>query len=280
MAVRGRGGARRDGEGNSRLPRSPSPGPHARTSRSAAGQHFLRSSALAAELVRSAGIGPGDLVLDLGAGTGVLTRVLERAAARVTAVELDPALAAALRVRFPDIVEGDALTIRLPREPFRVVANLPFGDGTAILRRLLDPRVPLVSADVVVQWELAVKRTAVWPSTRLGVEWGAWHELTLVRRLPRSCFAPPPAVDAAVLRAVRRDEPLVPVRRASDYRAFVERGFRHGLRAVVSSGQLRRAANELGFARAARPRDLDAHQWAALFRCRHPAGWRDVRPGR
>ncbi|MFY9579402.1 MAG: rRNA adenine N(6)-methyltransferase family protein, partial [Gaiellaceae bacterium] len=200
----------------------------ARRSASPSGQHFLRSSALAAELVRAAGIGPGNLVLDLGAGTGVLTRALARTGARVVAVEIDPILAERLRSRFSRVVEDDVLRTPLPREPFHVVANLPFGCGTAILRRLLEPWVPIVTADVIVEWGLAEKRTAVWPSTRLSVEWGAWFELTLVRRLQRSCFAPPPAVDAALMRAVRREKPLVPPDRAREFRRFVEAGFRGG----------------------------------------------------
>jgi 23S rRNA (adenine-N6)-dimethyltransferase len=231
----------------------------------ARGQHFLRSSALAAEIVRAAEVRPGDLVYDLGAGNGIFTRALERVGARVVAVELDPVLARGLRSRF-DVIEEDMLRISFPRDPFRVVANLPFASTTAMLRRLLDPRVPLFSADVIVQWGFATKRTAVWPSTRLSVKWGAWHELSLVRRLPRCCFAPPPQADAALLRATRRAEPLVSVNERRDYAWFVERGFRDGLLAVHTLRQLKRASTELGFSRHARPRDLDARQWAALYR--------------
>jgi 23S rRNA (adenine-N6)-dimethyltransferase len=204
-------------------------------------------------------------VLDLGAGTGALTGVLVRAGARVVAVEIDPELAAGLRRRFAGVVEGDALRVALPGEPFKIVANLPFDGGTAILRRLLDPSVPLETADVIVEWGLATKRAAVWPSTQLSAYWGAWFELSLTRRLPRGVFAPPPAVDGALLRIVRRTEPLVPADDRRAYAGFLARGYREGPRAVVPWGQLKRLEAELGFDRHAKPRDLDAHQWAALY---------------
>src|SRR5690349_11421768 len=150
------------------------------------------------------------LALDLGAGGGALTRALAEAGARVRAVELDHAALQQLRTRFGgdprvDVLAADATLVPLPGEPFVVMANLPFAVGTTILRRLLgDPRVPLTQLDAIVEWGLAAKRTAVWPSTLLGCTWGAWYELSLARRVARSCFAPPPRVDAAMLRAVRR----------------------------------------------------------------------------
>jgi 23S rRNA (adenine-N6)-dimethyltransferase len=218
-------------------------------------------------------------VLDLGAGGGVLTRALADAGARVRAVEVDQAALRQLRTRFGadprvEVVEADATVLLLPREPFAVVANLPFAAGTAILRRLLgDPGVPLSRLDAIVEWGLAAKRTAVWPSTLLGCSWGAWHELGLVRRVPRACFAPPPRVDAAVLRAVRRPEPLVAPDSAAGYAALLHRAFaaRAPLDRVLPRGLVHRAAHELGFDPHAAARDLDVRQWAQLYALVKPA---------
>jgi 23S rRNA (adenine-N6)-dimethyltransferase len=215
-------------------------------------QHFLRSPVLAAAIVRNAGVGADDIVLDLGAGSGRLTAELARVARRVVAVELDPRWAARLRGRWEnvDVVEGDAVRLRLPDEPFRVVANVPFDRTTDLLHLLLDdPRTPLVRADLIVEWAVAVKRAVPWPSTLNGVVWSAFYELGVARRLPPGAFAPPPAVPAGVLVCRRRAEPLVPPAHAHAYRSFVARGFRHGVRGAVA-------------------RELDAYQWAERFSVR------------
>jgi 23S rRNA (adenine-N6)-dimethyltransferase len=236
------------------------------------GQHFLRSRAFAEQLVADARVEPGDLVLDLGAGEGILTAALAAAGAHVVAVELDPRPLAELRRRFADdprvaVVAGDATRIRLPREPFRVLANVPFAATSPILRRLLDdPAVPLTQLDAVVEWGFAVRKCAVWPGTLTATYWSAWHELELVRRIPRTCFAPPPNVDAALLRATRRVEPLVPLAQARAYRDFLRRSFGDfRVEAALGRASVHRAAHEHGFDPHARGRDLDARQWAVLF---------------
>jgi SAM-dependent methyltransferase len=148
-----------------------------RAARRGLDQHFLRSSRLAAELVRSAGLTRDDLVLEIGAGSGRLTAELARVAGYVLAVEIDAHWAQKLSERFKRdprvaVVPADALEVGLPAEPFRVVANLPFGRTTALLHHLLDdPNVPLRRADLVVEWGSALKRAAVWPSSLLGVTW-------------------------------------------------------------------------------------------------------------
>lgn len=151
----------------------------------------------AARIVGAAGIRPGELVLDLGAGEGALTAYLVRAGARVVAVELNPRRAAILRERFPGItvVQADATAIPFPGRPFRVVANPPFGISSSLLRALLRPGSRLVAADLVLQ-RAVVRKHASSPARRFNVSAGLM--------LPRRAFLPPPQVDSAVLVVRRR----------------------------------------------------------------------------
>ena len=108
----------------------------------------------AARVVAEAGVRPGELVLDIGAGEGALTAPLIRAGARVVAVELHPGpgRAAPPPVRGDvTVVHADAASLRLPRRPFRVVASPPYGITAGLLGLLLAPGTRLVAADLVLQ---------------------------------------------------------------------------------------------------------------------------------
>lgn len=133
------------------------------------GWHRLDDGA-AAHVVRRAGIAPGELVVDLGAGNGALTAALVEAGARVVAVELHPARLDVLRDRFADapvtVVRADVSSVALPRRPFRVVANPPWAMAETVRAQLL--RSPsLVRADLVLpRW--LVRRWAA-GSTRIAI---------------------------------------------------------------------------------------------------------------
>ncbi|GAA1760172.1 rRNA adenine N-6-methyltransferase family protein [Luedemannella helvata] len=168
----------------------------AQRSRRAWGWHPL-TDAWAARIVADAGIGPGDLVLDIGAGTGALTAPLLAAGARVIAIELHPGRAARLRERFAgrslSVVDADAASLRLPRRPFRVVASPPYNLTSTLLRALLAPDSRLVRADLVLQRQ-AVRRVVDEPG-----RWARRFDLHAGRPLPRAAFRPPPQVDSSVL---------------------------------------------------------------------------------
>jgi 23S rRNA (adenine-N6)-dimethyltransferase len=194
------------------------------------GQNFLRPE-LAERFVDEAGVRAGDLVVEIGAGSGAITSALARRGADVLAIEVDPAWAERLHRRFGRnrsptnrvrVVAADFFAVPLPRIPFRVVACLPFGDTTAILARLLgDPRQHLRRIDVIVQWEVARKRAAAPPSTLRSTAWAPWWEFALGRRIAATCFRPVPRVDGGVLVATRREPPLLPPAMSARYETFV-----------------------------------------------------------
>ena len=149
---------------------------------------------------------PGDLVLDIGAGTGAITARLLAAGARVIAFDLNPRRAQWLRGRFAGenliVVQADARDLRLPRRPFLVVANPPFAITTALLRRLLGPRSQLMRAELVVPRHVATRWAA--GRGRDVQRWVTTFDAVCSARVPRTAFRPPPPTDAAVLTIVRR----------------------------------------------------------------------------
>ncbi|HTT91967.1 MAG TPA: rRNA adenine N(6)-methyltransferase family protein [Acidimicrobiales bacterium] len=194
------------------------------------GQNFLRRPA-ADRLVAQAGVAPGELVIDIGAGSGALCRALVARGAEVVAIEVDPAWAAHLRDLARNegrgrvtVLQTDFLTWPLPARPFRALACVPFGATTAILHRLLDdPLTPLTRADLVVQWEVARKRAAAPPATLLSAAWAPWWQFHLGPRLPATEFRPVPRVDGGSLVVTRRSPPLLPASMAPAYNEFVRR---------------------------------------------------------
>lgn len=148
---------------------------------------------------------PGDLVLDVGAGTGAITRHLAAAGARVVAIEQHPGRAAVLRARFAGapvkVVQADAIDLRLPHQPFLVVANPPFAITAALLKRLLSPGSQLVRAELVVPRRVAARYGA--GRGHGARRWAGTFGATLSAAVPRSAFTPPPPEDAAVLSLAR-----------------------------------------------------------------------------
>ena len=169
------------------------------------GWHCL-DRAWARLVVSDAGVQPGDLVVDVGAGSGALTSPLLASGARVIAVELHPHRARRLRDRYAGspvtVVEADAGDLRLPRRPFRVVANPPFAVATGLLRRLVSPGSRLVSAHVVVPRYVATRWTG--PEAPGRARWSETFAVSSGRPIPRRAFHPPPRRDAVILVIDRR----------------------------------------------------------------------------
>ncbi|MBF6236435.1 ErmE/ErmH/ErmO/ErmR family 23S rRNA (adenine(2058)-N(6))-methyltransferase [Nocardia otitidiscaviarum] len=171
---------------------------------------------------------PTGLVLEPGAGEGVLTTELARRGARVIAYEIDPLLAMKLSARTRResgirVVRGDFTKARAPREPFAVVGNIPYSVTAKIVDWCLTAPA-LTSATLLTQREYARKRTGDYGRWSLvTAETWPWFTWELHGQVDRTSFRPVPSVDSAILRIVRRPEPLV--RERNSYLELVRTGF-------------------------------------------------------
>jgi 16S rRNA (adenine1518-N6/adenine1519-N6)-dimethyltransferase len=178
------------------------------------GQHFLASAGVVSKIVRVAQVQPGDRVLEVGPGLGVLTEALLRAGADVTAIELDRDLIDFLTERLPEVrlIEGDATQVDLDSIiscKHKVVANLPYNVGTKIITQMIARPDLFESLVVMVQKEVAqrlVAKTGDRKRGSLSVFVEARAEARIRIKVPPGAFHPPPKVHSAVVELILHPE--------------------------------------------------------------------------
>jgi 16S rRNA (adenine1518-N6/adenine1519-N6)-dimethyltransferase len=242
------------------------------------GQNFVADPNTVRRIAALAGVGPDDRVVEVGAGLGSLTLALAETGARITAIEVDVGLAAALRevvgahsgVR---VVEADAMRLDwnalVGAEPVVLVANLPYNVATPLLCDLLDGVPAIVRLLVMVQREVgerlvAQPRTSAYGAVSVKVAY--WARARIVGMVPPTVFVPRPKVES-VLVGIERHPPMLDdpgamfhlVRTAFAQRRKMLRGTLGGL---VTAAQFSAAA----IAPTARPEELGVEDWCRLAR--------------
>jgi len=245
------------------------------------GQHFLVDPNLVRRIVAVAGVGPGDRVLEIGAGAGTLTRGLAAAGARVRAYEVDPRLrpvldealrgAPGVEVRYEDAADLDPAS--LGEGPWVVVANLPYHVGTPLLLRLLRG-APAIQRFVVMLQREAVERLAAGPGSRVyglpSVTVRLHGTVEVAFRVSPNVFLPAPKVESAV--AVIRRTPARPLTEEAIALAAVAFGQRRKMLRRSLAGALAAPAAVLGAAGidpARRAEDLAPEDYLRLAEVAH-----------
>jgi 16S rRNA (adenine1518-N6/adenine1519-N6)-dimethyltransferase len=254
----------------------------------ALGQNFLADPNTARRIVRLAGVGAGDRVLEVGPGIGSLTVALAEAVSPdgvVLALELDrhllPVLAEVVHGLTPvRIAQGDALTVDYDAllgdaRPWSMVSNLPYNVATPLMARLLDEVPQLETLSVMVQKEVA-ERLAAPPGTRacggISVKVAYHAAAATLGVVPPTVFVPRPKVDSAVVRFERRPAPPVDVPSAEGLFALARAGFaqrrktlRQALRPLLGA-RVEAVLEAAGIAAMRRAETLTLEEWAALAR--------------
>ena len=205
------------------------------------GQNFILSEGLLGRLLDEAGIGPGDNVLEIGPGAGVMTRLLADRAARVLAVEVDRGLEPVLRdvlegaenvrVEYQDILKADLRELTgeaFGDKPYRVVANLPYYITADILLKLASAECPPESITIMVQRE-AAERLMSEPSSKqwcaLAAELRFYGACEVLAEVPPEAFDPPPHVTSCFIRIDRHERPVVEPEDLQLFRRLIRAAF-------------------------------------------------------
>ena len=209
------------------------------------GQNFLTDPAVPEAMVTGSGIGPEDLVIEIGPGIGVLTAAAAEAAGRVVAIELDERLRPILGETLGeydniDIVWADVLKtdladlIRREREDHgltgkvRILGNLPYYITTPIIMKLLEEELPVETITVMMQKEVA-DRIEAGPGSRaygaISVAVQYYCEVSRIADVPKEVFLPSPKVDSAVLLLRIREEKAAKVADEEHFFKCVRAGF-------------------------------------------------------
>jgi len=242
------------------------------------GQNFLADPNLLDAIVRDAELAPADVVLEVGAGEGVLSERLAAVAAHLHAVEIDrglePALAPLAARPEVSLHWGDAMKLDLTAldpAPTAIVANLPYSVATPLLLRMIEQLPGVATWTVMVQLEIAERLRAA-PGSRTYGSPSALAQLAcevrLLRRVDPAVFRPRPRVDSAILRLRRTGPAADPATRDLVRAAFAHRrkslarSLEHGR--PGSLGPAREALVALGLPADARAEALSPQQFAAL----------------
>ncbi len=255
------------------------------------GQNFLYERGIVQRMVRAAGIGREDLVLEIGPGLGILTDELLNRADAVRAIELDRRLAEHLRTAFGDrpnfaLIEGNALEIAtadvIPVDrDFVVAANLPYAVASAVLRHLLEqPHRPRRLA-LMLQKEVAERLVGTPPNlTILGVAAQFYAAPRIAFDVPPTVFIPPPTVESAVVILDVHPRLLLPEADHPRFFQVVNAGFRQKRKQVANSlaaelelpkDEINRWLTEAGIDPMRRAQTLSVEEWVRLTQQAPPA---------
>ena len=230
-------------------------------------QHFLRNPRLIAELIGHSNIRRGDLVIDIGAGSGAITAVLARRCRQVLAYENEPGILNKLqqnmrRHKNVKVIAQDFLLAKLPDEPYKVFANIPFHLSADIVRKLTNNEMHAPrSIYLIVQKQFAQKIVpSDWHFTsQLGTQLAPWWQTRIRRPLRRTDFTPPPAVDTVLLELKPRSEPLLSVLERDKYQSFVAKCYA----SQKAFAAIPRAKASINPER--KPSELDPEEWVRLY---------------
>jgi 16S rRNA A1518/A1519 N6-dimethyltransferase RsmA/KsgA/DIM1 with predicted DNA glycosylase/AP lyase activity len=199
--------------------------------RSLLSQNFLHNRELVKKLIRDSSIGKNDLVLEIGAGDGIILDQLLDVSSQVIAIEIDFGLYKTLEQKYSDrnnlnLYLGDALNFPTPRTKYKVFSNIPFALEGELVRKFLDDSNPPEDIYLIVRGDFAERLCK--KNTLINISNSPFFEFKIIYHFKPYDFIPKTKVKPVMLRIKRRNEPLINFSEKQKYINFIHQGFGEG----------------------------------------------------
>lgn len=250
------------------------------------GQNFLKSKQAIVDMIRAANISPGDRVLEIGPGKGVLTEALLEAGALVDAVEADADLLPLLTEKFNEYITAKKLTLTwgdileinpallFHKKAYKVVANIPYYITGAILRSFLECLYQPTSMTLLVQKEVAERIVARdGKESILSISVKVYGEPKLISKVSKRYFTPEPKVDSAIISITNINKDNLKGILPENFFEIMKTAFGQkrktaikNLSSVFARETLEQIFKEIGIEETARAEDLSLEKYLYLAR--------------
>lgn len=241
-------------------------------------QNFLKNQALVSKLINASGIDKNDVVYDIGAGRGIITKELSKRCKKVIAIERDQELAEALKEELKsyqniELLNQDFLKVTLPDYEYKVFANIPFNITSDIVNKLVFSQNPPKSSRLIMQKEAALRFMGEGEGTMISLLIKPFFDLKIEYEFNKSDFSPAPSVDTVLFSIIRKTDALVNLKDANEYKNFIiytlnqqKPLLKLRLNKIFTRDQFYKLSKDLNFNINVTAQDLSLNQWIGLFK--------------
>lgn len=243
-------------------------------------QNFTNNNNLIRSLILKSSITSNDLVLDIGAGLGIITKELLDVGSKVIAIEIDEILSRKLKERLRlnknlEVLNGDFLRYSLPTTPYKVFSNIPFNITSEVIKKLVFSPNPPIDSYIIVQKETVARyigKPFDYKNSQISILLKPWFKMSVVHEFKRNDFYPIPNVDCLLMRIEKRINPLI---NESNKKLFYDlvsytnnqrkSGIKEGLSKVINKSEIKKLACLHEFNLNRKPSELELDDWIAIL---------------
>jgi len=227
------------------------------------GQNFLKNEQTISKIVNSAKISENDIVLEIGPGTGTLTKELIERKAKIIAIEKDKRLIKQLSKLNIELINQDILDYEINLSNYKVVANLPYYITLPIIRKFIESRNPPQSMTLLIQKEVAEKICSNKSSLpKIAIEFFAKAKILFF--VSKKEFQPIPKVDGAVIQIYDIQKNIPDINQELFFK-ILKKGFQFKRKTIVNNlkefNGIKDILNKLNIPLNTRPEDLNLENW-------------------